>query len=119
MRRDDYAVPSKGTCPQCKPYSKAEWRSAVWLEPSAVGVRFLSLHITESGGDGFLVNGPRNLSIEGCLVDRHYRQGMSVGSVYGLHVADTTFAWTNGTARVYYPIVTLEKQLPNMIGKLV
>ena len=26
MRRDDYAVPSRGTCPECKPYTKAEWR---------------------------------------------------------------------------------------------
>ena len=91
MRRDDYAVPSRGTCPQCSPYSKAEWRSTVWLEPTAVGVRFVSLHLTESGGDGFLVNGAHNVSIQGCLVDRHYRQGMSVGSVYGLHVVDTTF----------------------------
>jgi hypothetical protein len=26
MRRDDYAIPSHGTCSSCKPYSKAEWR---------------------------------------------------------------------------------------------
>jgi hypothetical protein len=98
MRRDDYAVPSRGTCPQCKPYAKAEWRSTVWLEPTAMDVRFLSLHLTESGGDGFLMDGPHNVSIENCLVDKHYRQGMSVGSIYSLRVVNTTFVWTNGTA---------------------
>ena len=31
MRRDDYAVPSRGTCPSCAPYAKAEWRSGIEL----------------------------------------------------------------------------------------
>ena len=31
MRRDDYAVPSRGTCPSCAPYTKAEWRSGIEL----------------------------------------------------------------------------------------
>jgi hypothetical protein len=36
MRRDDYAVPSRGTCPSCKLYKKAEWRCGIWLEGATV-----------------------------------------------------------------------------------
>jgi hypothetical protein len=35
MRRDDYAVPSRGTCPSCAPYSKAEWRMGIGLRGSS------------------------------------------------------------------------------------
>ena len=36
MRRDDYAVPSRGTCPSCAPYAKAEWRMGIGLHNASL-----------------------------------------------------------------------------------
>ena len=55
------------------------------------------LRITESGGDGIYVHGAKNVRVEDCIVDRNWRQGMSVISARGLTVERTVFAATNGT----------------------
>eukprot|EP01050_Picozoa_sp_SAG11_P018977 SAG11_NODE_2954_length_2815_cov_2.853093_1_plen_254_part_00 len=98
MRRDDYAVPSRGSCPSCRPYRKAEWRMGIWLDASARNVRLERLHVTDSGGDGLFVYGAVNTTVVDCMFERHYRQGMSVISADGLLVERSTFADTNGTA---------------------
>eukprot|EP01043_Picozoa_sp_COSAG02_P029666 COSAG02_NODE_1857_length_10645_cov_24.485302_8_plen_541_part_00 len=98
MRRDDYAVPSRSTCPNCRPYRKAEWRMGIWLDASAVNVRLENLHVTDSGGDGLFVYGAQNVTVQDCIFERHYRQGMSIISADGLTVERTIFAYTNGTA---------------------
>jgi hypothetical protein len=109
MRRDDYAVPSRGSCPSCRPYRKAEWRMGIWVGAAAVDVRLEKLHVSESGGDGLYVDGPTNLTVRDCLFERHYRQGMSIISASGLLVERTTFALTNGTA----PCAGCVKWLPH------
>ena len=98
MRRDDYAVPSRGSCPSCRPYRKAEWRMGIWLDASAANVRLENLHVTDSGGDGLFVYGAKNVTVQDCVFERHYRQGMSIISADGLLVERTVFALTNGTA---------------------
>ena len=57
----------------------------------------VQLHITESGGDGIFIFGAHNVQIRDCLVDRHYRQGLSIISARGVLVERCTFADTNGT----------------------
>lgn len=97
MRRDDYAVPPRGTCPSCRPYTKAEWRSTLTLKRSASGVRVFGLRMSESGGDGISQDGAENVHIADCVLETHYRQGMSVVSARGLLVERCLFAATEGT----------------------
>ena len=98
MRRDDYAVPSRGSCTSCRPYRKAEWRMGIWLDATARNVVLEKLHVTESGGDGLFVYGAVNTTVQDCVFDKHYRQGMSIISADGLLVERSTFSDTNGTA---------------------
>ena len=97
MRRDDYAQPARGTCPSCSNYSKAEWRSGIWLEHSD-GVTLRGLTVVESGGDGVYIAGGNNTYIVDCVFDRNYRQGMSVIAAVNLTVERTVFSNTAGTA---------------------
>ena len=55
MRRADYAVPSWGSCPSCRPYSKAEWRSGIWVA-GCKNVTLSGLTVVETGGDGLFVD---------------------------------------------------------------
>jgi hypothetical protein len=97
MRRDDYAQPSRGTCPSCGNYSKAEWRSGIWHEHSN-GVTLRGLTVVESGGDGVYIADVNNTHIVDCVFDRNYRQGMSVIAAVNLTVERTVFSNTAGTA---------------------
>ena len=82
MRRDDYAVPSRGTCPQCRLYTKAEWRCGLWVQ-GCQDVTLRNLSVVESGGDGlFLTSGGANhqipnrrIHVADCQFLRNYRQG--------------------------------------------
>ena len=106
MRRSDYAVPPRGTCPECRPYNFSGWRMALALyNVSDVSVRGLT--ITESGGDAIYVDGTgpphtqikygsRNVYIADCVLDRSYRNGMSVIGVTNLRVERTLFSRTGG-----------------------
>ena len=100
MRRDDYAYPPRGTCPSCRPYSKAEWRMGIWITNcSSIGL--YNLTVLESGGDGIYINGlpgSRDIRISDCVFDRHYRQGMSIIGVSNMLVERTRFSNTNGIA---------------------
>ena len=100
MRRDDYAWPPRGTCPQCRKYTKAEWRMGIQiLQSEFVILRHIS--VLESGGDGVYISGipgSSNVHIHDCVFDRNYRQGMSVIGAVNLLVERTQFSNTNGTA---------------------
>ena len=104
MRRDDYAIPSRGSCPHCRPYTKAEWRCGLWIQ-GCEDLTVRDLSIVESGGDGiFIYSGGANhqvpnrrVHIADCILDRNYRQGMSVISAVDLLVERTIMSNTNGT----------------------
>lgn len=72
MRRDDYAVPSRGTCPDCKPYTKAEWRMGIFISQSE-NVSIRDLTVTESGGDGIYIDGyPPGYDGNPKVSDKHF-----------------------------------------------
>ena len=106
MRRADYAVPSWGSCPSCRPYLKAEWRAGIWIG-GCKNVTLAGLEVTETGGDGLYVDdlrkvgtsllASRDIHVHDCVFDRNYRQGLSVISVINLLVERCTFSNTNGT----------------------
>jgi hypothetical protein len=106
MRRADYAVPSWGACPSCKPYSKAEWRAGIWLA-GCTNVTLAGLTVAESGGDGLFITDldhaspdnvdSRDIHVHDCVFDNNYRQGLSLISVINLLVERCTFSNTNGT----------------------
>ena len=56
------------------------------------------LRVEETGGDGIYVLGYSNIHISDCVLDRNFRQGMSVINVSNLLVERTTFSNTDGTA---------------------
>jgi hypothetical protein len=106
MRRADYAVPRwPGGCTSCAPYTKAEWRSGIYLS-GVTDVLIEGLTVAESGGDGLIISGhenddgmvSRNVHIRDCIFTQNYRQGLSVISAVNLLVENTTFSLTNGTA---------------------
>ena len=75
----------------CGNYSKAEWRSGIWLEHSN-GVTLRGLTVVESGGDGVYIADVNNTHIVDCVFDRNYRQGMSVIAAVNLTVERTVFS---------------------------
>ncbi len=86
-----------------KDYVSSDWRHTIIIRGSrnvvVEGIRF-----EESGGDGIyirnLIGGPpaKDITIRGCVFDRHHRQGMSVISAENLLVEDCTFSNISGTA---------------------
>jgi hypothetical protein len=106
MRRADYAVPSWGSCPSCRLYSKAEWRAGIWLA-GCTNVTLAGLTVTESGGDGLFITdlnhaspnnvNSRDIHVHDCVFTNNYRQGLSLISVVNLLVERCTFSNTNGT----------------------
>ena len=58
----------------------------IWLDASAANIRLENLHVTDSGGDGLFVYGAKNVTVQDCVFERHYRQGMSIISADGLLV---------------------------------
>lgn len=84
------------------PYTKAEWRTTLAIR-GCDNVTVTGLTLRDSGGDGMYIDGggPRRASsrvtIRGVLCENHYRQGMSVISVDGLRVEDSSFRNTWGT----------------------
>ena len=99
MWRDDYADTSR--------YSRSEWRHAVALYGCAK-VTIEGLSLIESGGDGLYVAsggdkpwarmGCIDVKIRNCVIDRNYRQGISVIGVDGFLVEDTELTNTKGLA---------------------
>lgn len=122
MRRADYAVPSWGSCPSCRPYLKAEWRAGIWIG-GCKNVTLAGLEVTETGGDGLYVDdlrkvgtsllASRDIHVHDCVFDRNYRQGLSVISVINLLVERCTFSNTNGTDP--QAGVDLEPDLPSNV----
>lgn len=88
------------------PYSKSEWRHTLSLK-SVRNVTIESLKIEESGGDGIYIGVSNeknsseyseNLNIRGCLIQNHYRQGISVISAVNLTINNCEILNTRGTA---------------------
>ena len=106
MRRADYAVPSWGSCPTCRPYTKAEWRAGIWIA-GCRNVTLAGLTVAETGGDGLYIDDlnhgkpnnliSRDIHVVDCVFDRNWRQGCSVISAINLLVERCTFSNTNGT----------------------
>ena len=101
MRKRDYANP--------KLYAHSEDRHALALYGCS-DITIIGLLITSSGGDGIYLTGLtspggsdnlmgycRHIVLDSVVCDDNYRQGMSVISVVGLHVVNSTFSNTNGT----------------------
>ena len=92
MRRADYA--------DNRTYSHSEWRAGLVLVHSSY-VHVVGLTITETGGDGIYIIRSRNLCIDSCIIDRCYRQGISVIAATDMVVTNSTFSQTgrgpNGT----------------------
>jgi hypothetical protein len=86
-----------------KRYKKAEWRHAISMM-SCENILIDGIGICESGGDGVYIAPDnlnrisRNITIRNCVIDKNYRQGISVISVDGLLVEDTELTDTWGTA---------------------
>lgn len=85
-------------------YSTGEWRHTISLLSSSEFV-IEGLTIKDSGGDGIYVgvwsSGEKtycsDITIQDCVCDNHYRQGISVISVENLLVRYCEFKNTNGT----------------------
>ena len=101
MRKRDYSNP--------KMYAHSEDRHALALYGCS-DITIIGLLISSSGGDGIYMTGLtstggsdnlmgycRNIVLDSVVCDDHYRQGMSVISVVGLRVVNSTFSNTNGT----------------------
>ena len=94
MWRSDYAA---------APYQKAEWRMALELD-SCRNVRVCGLTLAESGGDGIYLGTAkagvpnRDIHIKDCVLDRNYRQGISVINAANLLIENCVMQCTAGTA---------------------
>ena len=92
MRRADYA--------DNRTYVKSEWRAGLVLLHSSF-VRVEGLTIMETGGDGIYIIRCRDIVVHSCVLDKCYRQGISVIAASNLLVSNSTFSRTgrgpNGT----------------------
>ena len=89
MHRDDYADPTK--------YTHSEDRHGIDIA-DARDVVIRNLRISETGGDCIQMYPSVNVHIKDCVLDRGYRQGMSVIGATNLLVENTVMSNTNGTA---------------------
>jgi len=106
MQKEDYIVgkvlKDMGWHRWFGPYEKAEWRMTLAIRGCA-GVQVRGLTLRDSGGDGIIVQGTakrnysKDIHLKDLVCDNHYRQGLSVISVDGLLVEDSTFRNTWGT----------------------
>ncbi len=94
MHRADYAKP---------PYSKAEWRNTLQIKSSS-NITVTGLTMAESGGDGIYLGVAtrgvtnKDIVIRDVVLERHYRQGISVISAENLLIENTVMRETAGTA---------------------
>ncbi|MCB9941266.1 MAG: right-handed parallel beta-helix repeat-containing protein [Planctomycetaceae bacterium] len=94
MHRDDYAKP---------PYKKAEWRHTLQIKSSS-NVKVSGLTMAESGGDGIYLGVAtrgvtnKNVHIQDVVLEKHYRQGISVITAEDLLIENTIMRTTAGTA---------------------
>jgi hypothetical protein len=85
MRRADYA--------DNRTYTQGEWRAGLVLIHSS-NVHIYGLTITETGGDGIYIIRSRDLLLDGVILDRCYRQGISVIAATNMLVINSTFSNT-------------------------
>jgi predicted neuraminidase/polygalacturonase len=82
-------------------YEKAEWRMPLVIN-GCTNFNLYGLTLRDSGGDGLMLSGAggkpcRAVHLKDVVCDNNYRQGISVISVDGLLVEDSTFKNTWGT----------------------
>ncbi len=88
---------------QNPPYKKGEWRMGIEIQGSR-NVRIEGLHVENTGGDGFFIDGgssrlwSEDITIRDCVSENNHRQGISVISAVNLTVENCTFSNTSGTA---------------------
>ena len=96
MRKNDYAR---------APYKKAQWRHTLSLH-GCRNVKIFGLKLRKSGGDGIYIgkgSGENSLKycediiIKDVIIDKHYRQGISIISAKNLLIENTIIANTSGT----------------------
>lgn len=92
MNKKDYQDPKR--------YQWSEWRHAISLR-GCHNVKIENLTVRSSGGDGIYVGQGRtpcrNILIDKVICENHHRQGISVISVEGLTVRNSSFNSTGGT----------------------
>jgi hypothetical protein len=94
MHRDDYAKP---------PYKKGEWRHTLQIKSSS-NVKVSGLTMAESGGDGIYLGVAtrgvtnKNVHILDVVLEKHYRQGISIITAENLLIENTIMRSTAGTA---------------------
>lgn len=92
MNKKDYQNP--------KLYQWSEWRHAISLRGSH-NVKIENLTVRSSGGDGIYVGQGRtpcrNILIDKVICEDHHRQGISIISVEGLTIRNSSFNSTGGT----------------------
>ncbi|NUQ01248.1 MAG: right-handed parallel beta-helix repeat-containing protein [Armatimonadetes bacterium] len=94
MQRADYDGPD---------YKHAEWRHCLSLK-SCSNVRVEGLTLAESGGDGIYLGTAKqwvtnlNVTIKDVVLDKNYRQGISVITAENLLIENTIMRDTAGTA---------------------
>ena len=87
MRKADYQDETR--------YLPAEWRNVLSIHGSS-NLSVSNLSLVASGGDGVYIAHGRNISLDGLTVCDNHRQGVSVISVDGLVIRNSTFALTDG-----------------------
>ena len=85
MRRADYA--------DNRTYTHSEWRAGLVLT-HASDIHIVGLTITDTGGDGIYIIRSRNLLIDSVVLERCYRQGLSVIAATDMLVTNSTFSNT-------------------------
>lgn len=97
MHRKDY---------RRSPYIDAEWRHGIKLL-SVTDFTISGMVIEQTGGDGIYIGVSKkensksyceNIKIENCIIDRNYRQGVSIISVKNLLIDKCQILNTQGTA---------------------
>ena len=97
----------------------SEFRMALAIQRGS-DIRIAGLTISHAGGDGLIVMGDggkdgvdatSGLTLQDMVLDRNYRQGISVISVVGMRVTNVTLSNTNGTSPAHG--VDFEPDTPN------
>lgn len=94
---------NKADYQQASLYQRSEWRHLLAFY-SVENVVIRDLHLLDSGGDGIYLGSDsdltpnRNVKIDNVVSCGHHRQGISVISADGLHIRNSRFCCTKGTA---------------------
>ncbi len=74
-----------------------EYGMGIWIGPSAARITVSGMTSKNMWGDGFFVEGVRNVTFCSVTADHNRRQGLSVTEADGLLVTNSVFSNTSGT----------------------